>query len=302
MKSYTFKEWSESRTISEGVDSDPQPGDFVITNPKAFMDSVVRKSGNLKNDGVSNLSNFSRFEVKEVDGRKVKGSVHHRTYSGGHSKKFNSYDFLDVTPAFSVDGKKVWINNAPGRRATAHYINKMYPIWAAKMGMEGFATPDEQMAAQQASDERDYEAEMMQQTQDPEMQEPEIQQPQYQKYQMQQPQHQAQHQQTPYRQVQPQAQYQQVEPQAQQAAPWQKPAEPTYTMHNREVTPSSDNQGDVNFGFDSQDSYDSYDQDSIPMNTSDIGQDASDVGGFDDMRLAASYDANINKTYKYYPE
>jgi hypothetical protein len=150
---------------------------------------------------------------------------------------------------------------------------------------------------------------MMQQMQEPEMQEPEMQQTQYQKYPMQQPQHQVQpqhQQQVPYRQIQPQAPYQQVQPRAQQAAPWQKPAEPTYTMQNREVTPSV-GQGDANFGFDSQGSqgsYDSYDQDSIPMNTNDVGQDtgSSDVGGFDNMRLAASYDPNINKTYKYYPE
>jgi hypothetical protein len=74
-------------------------------------------------------------------------------------------------------------------------------------------------------------------------------------------------------------------------------------MQNREVTPSV-GQSDTNFGFDSKDSYDSYDQDSIPMNTNDAGQDTGsfDTGGFDDMRLAASYDANIDKTYKYYPE
>ena len=312
MKNYTFQEWSKARTISEGVDSEPQPGDFVISNPKAFMDSVVSKSGKLKNDGVANLRNFSRFKVSDVNGRKVNGSVSHRTYSGGHSKRFNSYDFLDVSPAFNAQGNKVWLNNAPGRRATAHYINKMYPIWAAKMGIEGFSTPDEQMAAQAASDER----EMMQQMQEPEMQEPQYQQlqPQHQFQPQHQPQMQTQQQQPlPYRKVEPQVPYQQVQPRAQQAAPWQKPSQPsqpTYTMHNREVVPSSSGSqgsGSANFGFDSQDSYD---QDSIPMSTNDISQDMGSFDSGDNMRLAASHDPSINtwksngdsKRYNYYPE
>ena len=309
MKNYTFQEWSRDRVVSEGVDSEPQPGDFVITNPKAFMDSVVSKSGKLKNDGIANLRNFSRFKVNNVDGRKVKGSVSHQTYSGGHSKKFNSYDFLDVSPAFDKGENKVWLNNAPGRRATAHYINKMYPIWAGKMGMEGFATPEEQLDAQLASDEREAEAEMMQQAaeQDPQYQDPQYQEPQYKKYQdpyqqqaPEQPQIQyrpIQTQQQPYNQIQnPQGQ------QDQQSAPWEKPQSQqsqSYTMQNREVVPSSNMGSDPNFGFD--DPSGSYENDSIPMSNSEPF-DMGDMGATDDMRLAANYDPNAGKTYKYYPE
>lgn len=310
MKNYTFKEWAEARTISEGVDSDPQPGDFVITNPKSFIDSVLTKSGKLKNDGISHLSNFSRFKVENVDGRKVKGSVSHRTYSGGFTKKFNSYDFLDVTPAFNMkNGTRVWINNAPGRRATAHYINKMYPIWAGKMGIEGYATPendlanDQMMDSPQIDNQSEFEPELQYKKFDPQPQQSaqpiqQIVQPQY-------------------KQIQPQLPYKQIEPQSQQAAPWEKDRS-SYTMKNREVVPASDygdNPG-ANFGFDSPNSTNSYDQlpDSIPMNGPEFGNDPfdmdSDVSQNTPMQLAASYDPMISawndsgkaKKYNYYPE
>jgi len=314
MKNYSFKNWAEARTISEAVDSEPKPGDFVITNPKAFMDSVIGRRGGLKNDGIANLRNFSRFKVNNVDGRKVTGDVHHRTYSGGHSKKFNSYDFLDVSPAFGLNnGSKVWLNNAPGRRATAHYINKMYPIWAGKMGIEGFATPEQQMQANQAAVDRQMQQQMQQATQ-----------PQQQMQQMQQPQR---------PQPQPQQQMQQPQPQMQQrpqqAAPWQKPQQPqgNYTMQNREVTPRSDHgdtasgrSGGTGYGFEKP--ADNYSQSGvIPMGGGSVGgSDANfgtpdqGMGGGEEFSLAASYDPSImnysnvwknpgdTKRYEYYPE
>lgn len=288
MKKYSFKEWAEIKMISETVDSEPQQGDLIITNPKAFIDSVISKSGKLKNNGTSELRNFSRFKVNDVNGRKVTGDVHHRTYSGGHVKKFNSFDFLDVTPAFNVQGNKVWLNNAPGRRETAHYINKMYPAWANKMGIEGHGSEMNQDNLSQMDQMSQDDFNPFAMDDQDVMNQNQIQ------------------------NTVPQQQAQQAPQQAsqdQQAAPWQTNNSDTssqYQMHNREVIPNS------SFGFDDNGTTGSTDYNQLPDTQS---QDASfDNADANDFSLAASYDPSIMnykngfkdsgdiKRYEYYPE
>ena len=131
MISTSFLEWKTLREAAEP--SGPKAGDLVITNPKAFMNSVMSKNGKLKNNGKAAVSSFSRFKVKGTgkDGL-LSGVVQHNRYSGGIRRKFDPQHTLDVTDAFDTNGQRVYLHVTPNGRAS-EYIQNAYPIWKFQM-------------------------------------------------------------------------------------------------------------------------------------------------------------------------